>query len=180
MALADVDSIRMGIVSKAEREDMGSFTSRVQREFGRDAFMETAIKGGYCYYTAMNGINPGSLVSTARMLQWDFNRLIQVLSAVDSLGCKWGKQNLFKELQARVVYGVEPHLIPFVKLPEIGKVRAERLWNCGFRTIQDIVADPDKLRATLNMKADKIMEIVQAAKGQQLAGLSHSDVIDML
>jgi replicative superfamily II helicase len=67
-----------------------------------------------------------------------------------------------------------------VKLPEIGKVRAERLWNCGFRTIQDIVADPDKLRATLNMKADKIMEIVQAAKGQQLAGLSHSDVIDML
>jgi replicative superfamily II helicase len=177
MALANVDSMRMGIVSKAEREEFGPFMNRVQKEFGRDEYMETAIKGGFCYNAAMTGGNPGNVASVARMLQWDFPRLGQVLSALDTLGCKWNKANYFKELQARVAYGVSSHLIPFVKLPDIGKVRAERLWSVGFRSVKDMIADPEKVRIALNMKADKILDILNAAKGQ---ALTTSDFIDSL
>lgn len=170
MALANVDSIRLGIVSKAERYEIGPFLERVHREFGKDTFLETAIKGGFCYFCSLKGRDPGNLASTARLLQWDFARLAQVLSALDSIGCKWDRKEFFESLESRVTYGVEAHLMPFVKLPEIGKVRAERLWSVGIRTLADIVSDPDRVRMVLNMKAEKVKEIVTAAQGQILVG----------
>ncbi|RDJ35349.1 MAG: hypothetical protein DWQ19_11075 [Crenarchaeota archaeon] len=170
MALGDIDSLRMGIVSKAERAEIGPFYSRVRREYGQNNFYEAAIKGGFCYYCSLNCKNPGNVASTARTLQWDFPRLVQVLHALDSIGCKWDRKDFFETLEARVSYGVEPHLLPFVKLPGIGKVRAERLWSVGIKSLQAIVADPDRVRTVLNMKSEKIMEIVEAAKGQILLG----------
>lgn len=164
MALGNVDSVKMGIVSRSEREDMASYQSQINRVFGKDTFLETAVKGGFAYYSAMNGSNSGSVATTMRMLQWDFPRLIQVINAIDSFGCKWGKSSYFKELQSRVLYGVKSELIDFVKLPDIGKVRAERLWSLGFRSLQDIVNKSEVVRNALNFKQDKVDEIVKEAK----------------
>lgn len=164
MALGNVDSIKMGIVSRSEREDMSSYQSQINRIFGKDTFLETAVKGGFAYYSAMNGSNSGSVATTMRMLQWDFPRLMQVINAIDSFGCKWGKSSYFKELQSRVLYGVKSELVDFVKLPDIGKVRAERLWSLGFRSLQDIVNKSEVVRNALNFKQDKVDEIVKEAK----------------
>lgn len=166
MALGNIDSIRMGIVSKAEREEMGPYSFRVYREFGRDTFMETAIKGGFCYHSLMSGNNLGALTAVGRTMQWDFPRAIQVLISLDSMGYKWNKQGYFKDLLDRVGYGVDSHLIPLVKLPDIGKVRAEKLWAAGIKTPYDITSNPEKVQLVLNMKAEKILAIVAAAKTQ--------------
>ncbi len=171
MALANVDSIRMGIVSKAEREEIGPFLGKVCQDFGRGHFLETAIKGGFCYFCSLKGKNAGNVASTARLLQWDFPRLVQVLCAIDSIGCKWDKKEYFESLGSRVTYGVEPHLLPFVKLPDIGKVRAERLWSVGIKSLHDVAADPVRIQRILNMRAEKIQNIVEAAKGQILLGV---------
>lgn len=164
MALGNVDSIKMGIVSRSEREDMASYQSQVNRVFGKDTFLETAVKGGFAYYSAMNGNNSGSVATTMRMLQWDFPRLMQVINAIDSFGCKWGKSSYFKELQSRVLYGVKSELVNFVKLPDIGKARAERLWSLGFRDLQDIVNKSDVVKNALNFKQEKVDEIIKEAK----------------
>ena len=170
IALGNVDSIRGGIISKAERADMEAYQNRIWREFGKEAFLETAIKGGFAYYVAMTGGNPGAMGALMRNIQWDFPRLIQVLDGLDTFGCKWDKGPFFKDLQSRVLYGVKSELVPFVKLPDIGKVRAERMWNVGFRNLNDIVSQPDLLRTTLNLRAEKILEIVEAAKSLILIG----------
>lgn len=164
MALGNVDSIKMGIVSKSEREDMGIYQSQINRVFGKDTFLETAVKGGFAYHSAMIGGNSGSVATTMRMLQWDFPRLMQVIGAIDSFGCKWGKSSFFNELQSRVLYGVKPELVKFVKLPDIGKVRAERLWSLGFRDLQDIINKSEVVRNALNFKQDKVDEIIKEAK----------------
>jgi len=170
MALGDVDSQRMGIVAKAERGEMAIFQNKVWKEFGKDHFLDPSIKGGFAYWCAMTGNNPGACAGVMRTLQWDFPRLVQVLQGLDTLGCKWDRADYFKELQSRVVYGVPPELVKFVKLPEIGRVRAERLWSVGFRNLQDIVDRPDAVQVALNLKANKIAEIVNAAKGVILTG----------
>lgn len=170
MALGNVDSIKMGIVSKSEREDMGIYQSQINRVFGKDTFLETAVKGGFAYNSAMIGGNSGSVATTMRMLQWDFPRLMQVISAIDSFGCKWGKSSFFNELQSRVLYGVKPELVKFVKLPDIGKVRAERLWSLGFRDLQDVINKSEVFRNALNFKQDKVDEIVKEAKKMILLG----------
>lgn len=170
MALGNVDSLKMGIVSKAEREEMGIFAAKVAKEFGKDAYNEAAIKGGFAYYMALTGGNAGAVAAVQRNLQWDFPRLVQVLQAVDSMGCKWDESNYLTELQSRVSYGVPPHLVKFIKLPDIGRVRAERLFNLGFKNLQDIVDKPDVVRSALNMKAEKVLDIITAAKGLILTG----------
>jgi replicative superfamily II helicase len=164
IALGNIDSIKMGIVSKAEKEDIYAYQNRISNLFGKDVILETAIKGGYAYYCAMNGLNPGSVATTMRMYQWDFPRLIQVLQAIDSFGCKWNKSGFFRDLQSRVIYGVKSELLHFVNLPDIGKVRAERLWSLGFRTLNDIVNKRDILKSALNFKEEKVQEIVREAQ----------------
>ena len=154
----------MGIVSKAEKEDIFDYQNRITKIFGKDTILEPSIKGGYAYYCAMNGLNPGAVATTMRLYQWDFPRLIQVLQAIDSFGCKWNKSQFFHDLQSRVIYGVKSELLDFVKLPDIGKVRAERLWSLGFRNLSDIVNRKDVLKTALNLKKEKIDEIIKEAQ----------------
>jgi replicative superfamily II helicase len=164
ISLANVDSLRMGIVSRAEKDEIGAFQGRVWREFGKNAFLEPVIKAAYAYHALIGGDSAGVLDPFSKTLQWDYPRLSEVLCAIDNMGTKWNKLPYFKELSSRISYGVPSYLIPFVKLPEIGKVRAERLWNAGFRTLTDIGEDSAKVMATLNMKADRIKIICESAR----------------
>lgn len=164
VSLANVDNLRMGIVSRAEKEEIGAFQGRVWREFGKDAFPESVVKAAYTYHALIGGESAGVLDAFGKTLQWDFPRLAEVLCAVDSMGTKWNKLAYFKELASRISYGVPSYLIPFVKLPEIGKVRAERLWNAGFRTLDEIGEESSRVMAVLNLKADRIKVICEAAR----------------
>lgn len=164
MALANVENLRMGIVSKGEREDMAAFKSKVHRASGKWEYEDPEIKGGFAYFCLMNGLNAGNAVGASRTLQWDFPRLVQVLHALDQMNCKWGKKDWFNILNMRMTYGVKPHLIPLCTIPDIGKVRAERLWNAGVRSIGDVARNQSKVQSVLNMKKDSIDKICNAAK----------------
>lgn len=167
MALGNVDSIRMGFASRGEQEEMATYTGQVQRMSG-GVFRVPEIKGGYSYFISMNGLNPGIFASYARNLQFDFPRTVMVLSALDSMACKWGRGDFFKELRTRMVYGVSSELVPFCGLPNVGKVRAERLVAAGFRSMNDIVDRPDHVRKVLNLKQESVDAIIETAKNQSL------------
>ena len=166
MALGDIDTIRQGIVSKAEKKDMENYQAKlksVETLFGR-TFTETSIKGGYAYYCLLNGINTGALAAFARGLHFDYQRTMTVLEALDSMACKWGKAKWFSDFDIRMKYGVKPNLVLFCRLPEIGKVRAERMYDHGLRTYEDIIKKPDLVQAAINMNKAKVDKIIEAAK----------------
>ncbi len=163
MAFGNTDTNRYLIASKAEKEDMDYFKNQVKK-FSSFNFTDGAYKAGFAYYCAMHGKSVPTFASTVRMLQNDFPRIIQVLNGLDNMGCKWKEGAFFKEIQSKITYGVGSHLMDFVQLPGVGKVKAERLWSLGFKNLNDIVSKPEVVSAALNLKADKVKEIVSQAK----------------
>ena len=168
MMLGNVDSIRGGIVSKAEKADIAKYKHNVEAVFGQDKFKETAIKGGFAYYALLNGIDPKSIANTARTLQWDFPRLATVLNAVDAMSGKWGQTSFFKDTMLRVQYGVKREMVGLCKVADIGKARAERLWEKGIHSPQDIVRNASNLSSILNLKGERVQKILESAS--QLSG----------
>jgi helicase len=163
MAFGNIDTIRMGIVSRAERDAMGMYQAKVQRYM--PGMMDTAIKGGYCYFCLMNGHDPGALAAFARNLAWDFPRLTAVLYALDSMAGKWGESQAIKRWSLRVTYGVRNELVELCMIPNIGKARAEKLWAAGLHGPEDVADNAgNKVGRALNMKPDKIAEIVKEAR----------------
>jgi helicase len=164
IALANLDTHRFGIVSKAEREDMNMFVNTVGLKFGRNVLKEPVIKTAYVYHQLLNGLPNPVFASMSRTLQFDFPRLNQVLQAIDGFTGKWNKTKWFRELQLRVNYGVKGDLVHLVQLPGIGQVRANKLYKAGIKTINDVVNNPAAVRKITGLKKDKVDEIMTEAK----------------
>ena len=163
LALGNVDSIRMGFVTRAEKDEMEDFASKVQDSCG-DRYLESSIKGAYAYHCLLSGRALGPFNAMARGLQMDFERLASVLNMLDSMAAKWNKRDFFSNLSLRIAYGARPELIDLCKVPNVGKVRAERLYAAGIRKPADMLKNPHAVKKILNMKDDKIMEILKGAK----------------
>lgn len=161
MALGDVDTQRWGIVSRAEREEMGLYLGRMTKL--TNAY-EPSIKAGYAYYELLNGRNNSVFAAMMNNLKFDFPRLLEVLNSLDSMSAKWGKREWFKTLGMRIRYGVKGELVHLCGIPNIGKVRAEKLWDANIRNLSDVANNPDKVQKVLNLKEDRIKQICDDAK----------------
>ncbi len=163
-ALGDTDTARCGIVSRVEREEMGRYATQINNMFGNGVVFEPAIKAGFAYHMLLNGHSNNHFSGYMRGLQFDFQRMSQVLLALDSFGGKWGKKEWFRQLQMRISYGVKGPMAYLCQLPDIGKVRATKLWAAGLKSVEDVANNPARVRAALGMKAEKVEEIITAAK----------------
>lgn len=162
MALGNIDTQRVNIVSRAEREEM----SRFAKEIGELQIqtVEPAIKAGYAYWLLLNGKSSEHFAGVTRGLQFDFPRLIQVLQALDGFTGKWKQKEWLHRLQLRVAYGVKSHLVYLCQIPQVGKVRATKLWTAGIRSVQDVINNPDKVKSCLGLKGKIMEEILNGAK----------------
>lgn len=163
MALGNIDSIRMGFVTKNEKEEMSDYLNIIKKSFG-DVYLDSSVKGGYAYFCLLRGMDPGPFNSLARGLQLDFERAASVLNALDNMAAKWNKKNYFKTVALRITYGVRAELVNLCRIPNIGKARAEKLYSAGFRLPKDLVGNFDKVKQVLNMKEEKILEIIRSAE----------------
>lgn len=163
VSLGNVDSIRMGFVSKSESEEMEDYHYMVKQNLG-SGIMDSAVKGGYIYYCLLNGLDLGPFSSLGRLMQSDFERTTTVLNNLDSMAAKWNKNKFFNEVSLRISYGVRKELVNFCKLPDIGKVRAQRLYAAGFRNPKDLVGKFSEVKKALNMKDEKVLEIIENAE----------------
>jgi replicative superfamily II helicase len=163
MALGNLDTNRAGIVSKADREEMGRFAGQVTTLYGGIA--EAAVKAGYAYYTLMNGLPSNAVVAMRRGLQFDFPRLVTVLNALDQMGQRWNRREWFRRLQLRVTYGVKGDMVYLCQLPNVGKVRATKLWQSGIKTLAEVAnTSPARLKSILGLKPDGLAQIIETAK----------------
>ncbi|MEM1685804.1 MAG: DEAD/DEAH box helicase [Acidilobaceae archaeon] len=93
--------------------------------------------------TRIYNIGPGDiavLVDNATWITSGLSRIIGLLGAPREV-----EENL-KLIEKRLRYGIRRELLPLVVIPKIGRVRARRLYNAGYKTIQDLIfADPRDL-----------------------------------
>jgi helicase len=165
VALGNIDAQRLNIVSRLEKEEMSLYATKVRAMMPGTFFKDGSLKAGFCYYNLLNGINSQACANTQRTLQFDFNRLSQVLQSLDTLGGNWQMEGFFKMLEGRIVNGVPAHLVNLCRLPNIGKVRATKLYNAGYKTVESI-ADMDfsKFKEIVNMKEALAKEIMESAQ----------------
>jgi len=86
-------------------------------------------------------IGPGDVQSKASSADW----ISYALSRLAGLFLP-EKRRYFETLNIRIREGVREELIPLIVLPNIGRVRARRLYNSGFRDLRSIaMSDLDQL-----------------------------------
>lgn len=171
MSLGNTDSQRMNIVSKAEKDEMSMYTEKVRQLLGSTYYNDAAVKAGFCYYQLLNGNNTSVLAAHMRNLQFDYNRLSQVLIALDTMGCKWGRMGWFRGVEQRIANGVPMYLVDLCRIPNIGKVRAKKLYDAGVKTAEQFAdMDPAAVKKMLNVKADLVTEMLSEAQKLALTG----------
>jgi helicase len=168
VALGNTDSNRLNIVSKIEKEEMSEFAGKVHRIYGFNAIGEPAMKAAFCYWLLINGRSNSAFNSMMRGLQFDFARTAQVIQAIDQMGAKWDRHDWLRRLRYRIQYGVKHDVAHLCELPNVGGVRAQRLWDLKIRNIDDVIANPDIVAKAVNLKEQGVHEIIEAAKALKL------------
>lgn len=164
MALGNIDTQKLNIVSRVEKDEMMMYQNQVRKMLVGKYMTDASIKAGFCYFNLLNGINSQACAASQRNLQFDFNRLSQVLQALDSFAGFWEKIGFFKALEGRITNGVPAHLVDICRLANIGKARATKLFNAGFKTVEEIAdADPAQIKKILNYKQDLLDALMKDA-----------------
>ena len=79
-------------------------------------------------------VTPGELYTRLRNADW-------LLYASQELALLLGFKKLLKDLRklrVRTKYGVKEELIPLVRLEQVGRIRARKLYNSGLKKISDL------------------------------------------
>lgn len=167
--LGNVDSYRSGIVSKAEKEEISLYTSRVEGHL-KDSNLKVfktdpVFKYGSCYYNLLNGLNSQNMGSMLRSMQMDFPRTLEVLKQINIMDLKEDIKQDLEVLGLRIQNGVPKHLVGLCRIKNIGKQRAKKLYESNIRDINAIINTPlQKLKTLLNLKEDLVKNMVEDAK----------------
>jgi helicase len=168
MALGNLDTHRGMIVSNAEREETGLYAKKINHiskgMTGEYGFSDGAVKIGCCYYNLLNGKDCPILNSIMVGLKTDFDRTVEVLTALDSMAGKWDRRDYFKRLQLRILYGVKEELLDIVRLKGVGKVKSKKLWDAGLKTLDDIADNPVAVIKAISCSSNVAQQICENAK----------------
>ncbi len=84
------------------------------------------------YLEETYGLSPGELYNIIQTLRWMAYSLKEVI--------RFNNVNTtyFMKLETRITEGIKEELLPLVRLPNIGRMRARRLYSNGFKTVSSI------------------------------------------
>lgn len=166
VALGNIDSNRSNpIVSRLEKEEMSSYKFKVLSNKTNKFLTDGSCKYSFCYFNALRGKHNPAFSGVHRAIQTDFERVAQVLYALNSFAKDYATKSWIQNLEDRIRYGVPPHLIPLCKIPNIGKARASKLYDAGIKTAKDIAScDRNSLKKILNLKLELVDKILEESK----------------
>lgn len=163
-ALGNIDTLKDGIASRADKEAMSKYAYKLNELYMGDNLYEPAIKAGYAYYLLLTGTMAPGYEALCTNLKMDFLRTNQVLLTLDGFMKKWHKQSWFRTLALRINYGVKGHMADLCQLPNIGGVRANKLYNAGIKTVKDVMSNKDQVRQILRLKGDTLQALFDSCE----------------
>ena len=164
MVLGNIDSQRANIVSRLEKDEMSLYANKI-RNIYKKYFNDAAIKAGFCYYNLLNGFYSQSCSGFQKNLQFDFNRLSQVIQTLDSLAGHWDMEHYFKSLEGRIIHGVPEHLVDLCRLPGVARVISSKLYDAGYKTVEEVAdMDIEEFKRITNKKQAASLKIMEAAQ----------------
>ncbi|MCE4613613.1 MAG: DEAD/DEAH box helicase [Desulfurococcales archaeon] len=114
------------------------------------------------------GVGPGDVASIVDTVTW-VSVSLSIISREMGLPSVYARE--FKTLEARLRHGVKKELLQLVTLPGIGRVRARRLYESGYRSIDDLMgatlSDLEKIPGIGRETARAIIERLRGSKRHQ-------------
>src|SRR3989338_3459042 len=112
---------------------------------------------------------PGTLRTKLDIADW-------LLYSISEIGKIVGRENLEGKvvvLRKRLKYGVKKELLPLIRIRDIGRVRARKLFNAGIKGIEDVrKAKPELLEKLIGAKtARKLIENLEIKKERAKVGI---------
>ena len=140
-ALGNINSYNTGYIPQPAQVEAVKYQNKLQL-LGLTSGNTAHICASF--YHLLNGTDdfPLGLLLHKRQAQGDFDRMSIALKMVDALYGRWNREDLWEQLKLQIKYSVKEHLLELVQLPQIGKVRAERLYKAGIKTKQDFLNKP--------------------------------------
>jgi len=160
LALSNIGSNIIGSLSKQDRIDMQKFLEKIESKKLKQV-PDNVLKIAFLYYKILHGRYEIRHTSLFKTLQNDIPRIIEVLKVSDSMFKKWNKKEFFSLLAKRALYGVPAKLVNLVEINGIGKIRAEKLYNRGFKNKQDILCNLEEAARIAGVNKDKLKDSIQ-------------------
>lgn len=103
-------------------------------------------------------VAPGEMRGKLRIADW----LVYTIQELALLMAEKEIMKVVRRVRSRLTYGVREELLPLVRLKQIGRVRARRLWKANLKTLKDLRTIPDSSLAKI------IGPVIAASIKQQL------------
>lgn len=158
--LANLPSNKSAFMSNEEKVFCTKYEQRLIELMGTNYYQSGTLKIGFAYYCLMTGKNLGPLFYLREPLQKDIGRICSCLSMMSKIN-GWDKSQFFNLINKRILYGVKPELIPLVEIHGIGKVRAEKLYEAGFRNKLEIENSLERASKILGLSVESFKQVCQ-------------------
>jgi helicase len=101
-------------------------------------------------------VGPGDIRSITEIAEWLMHSLSEISNFL-------GVKNSSRELTRRIEYGVRSELLELLRIKGVGRVRARRLYDAGYKSIKALAfSDVNEIKMILGDKtAIKIMNEVR-------------------
>ncbi len=131
-----------------------------------DEWYLAEVKTASLLYEWINEVPENEICTKYKIGEGDIRRLSETAEWITHAGGRIArtirpqKAEAFHELTERITHGAQRELIPLIQLREIGRVRARKLYNAGYRTPDDARrANHEELARIIGPKiAEKIMK----------------------
>ncbi len=123
-----------------------------------------AYKTAKILYSWINEVSEAEILNLYRVepgtLRYIIDNAKWLCYSLKEIGKILGKETEFLDkLEIRLEYGAKEEIIELLKIKNIGKVRARKLYNKGIKSIEDIINNFEKVKKILGEKiANKILE----------------------
>ncbi len=99
-----------------------------------DLFLDWISEKSEDYLCDLYGVTPGEMQFKFEIVDWLLYALEEMALMKKSIFVK----NYLTKLRQRFKFGVKEELLMLIKLKGVGRVRARKLYNAGFKTLNDI------------------------------------------
>ncbi len=99
--------------------------------------------------------SPGHIQEITNRTKWICHCILELC---DFVGVSLTEYKEYKNLSTRIEYGIKQELVELVKLKNIGRVRARKLFENNIKTVNDIKKDYEKFIAIVGKHGEKALK----------------------
>lgn len=129
--VARYDGMLLQKIPDESEMEFDEFLKSVKTALLFDAWIDEATED---YILAKFGVTPGEFYGRRKIADWLIYSFQEIALL---LGCKEILKDI-RKVRIRMQYGIREELLPLIRLREVGRMRARRLFKSGIKTLGDL------------------------------------------